>query len=730
MAGLPPSDEPSETVHTLCERCSALSFDDSIFSDYVDENSSTLFSQAADDRDGQTIELYELSDRYPQLPNLTASAESGCAFCGLLRDATLRLNYLTEGCHITYHLQYLWRPKWAPELGLYALRANLSVAHVVDMHDDIEISGKSSLAFFVESEGECKNWLQTLQSPHQRALCKENVNWILEHLQNDDQKFGNDLQLDFVPTRLVDVGFAGGSDGIRLVDTTEWAVPSYLQYVALSYCWGGPSEAAQQLRSTSLSVQQHCHRIPPEKLPWAIQDAVKVTRALCIRYLWVDALCIIQGDEKDWARESRNMGLVYSNAYVTICALSSSKCTESFLDRPNRVRVPFGSSIKPELSGMIQFHPYPQHGSSMQYDAFQDLGPEFRWLEESNSTWTNRGWTLQESQMSPRKLLFGYSRIHLSLRKIDVTEMKIGEEPNSDPSVHNVLIDFHAHGDRSPVYEWWTAHGSDFEDRKLSDRRDKFPAMSGLAKVIADTIQDEYVAGLWKGDLIRGLLWETTVKCIPESQTQHLQRCVRPGSSTYISPSWSWMAKDAYLEWPNAHEHSISSECKSIRAWCQPESADLNPYGRITDARVYADAKYVRINADLELIPPTSNSRQWRAVLDDSTVAICSLDWTMPDEVDTLALDNAYMLLLGSHIGSNHIKSLTEYVLRECLPDVEKGLETQCAVASHGGRDAWGLLIHPIGHGQFVRMGSFVIPANVGGLGPFEDGEWNSVELL
>ena len=43
----------------------------------------------------------------------------------------------------------------------------------------------------------------------------------------------------------------------------------------------------------------------------SVQDAITVTRKLGIRYLWVDALCIIQDSNSDKANEIREMGNVY-----------------------------------------------------------------------------------------------------------------------------------------------------------------------------------------------------------------------------------------------------------------------------------------------------------------------------------------------------------------------------------------------------------------------------------
>lgn len=42
-------------------------------------------------------------------------------------------------------------------------------------------------------------------------------------------------------------------------------------------------------------------------LPATFQDAVDFTRRLGLQYIWIDSICIIQGDEADWARESSLM---------------------------------------------------------------------------------------------------------------------------------------------------------------------------------------------------------------------------------------------------------------------------------------------------------------------------------------------------------------------------------------------------------------------------------------
>jgi hypothetical protein len=59
------------------------------------------------------------------------------------------------------------------------------------------------------------------------------------------------------------------------------------------------------------------------------------TRGLDYRFLWVNALCIIQpkasGDSTDWEIEGPRMGLIYQNVVCTIAATCAENADEGFL---------------------------------------------------------------------------------------------------------------------------------------------------------------------------------------------------------------------------------------------------------------------------------------------------------------------------------------------------------------------------------------------------------------
>jgi hypothetical protein len=121
-----------------------------------------------------------------------------------------------------------------------------------------------------------------------------------------------------LPTRIIDVGIDADGPAVRLVETKG----RQEHYVALSHCWGPPTK--RPLCTTKATFLQHLAGIPVSSLPKTFRDAVAITRLLHLRYLWIDSLCIIQDDRKDWSVEAPRIGTVYSKAYLVIAASGPS----------------------------------------------------------------------------------------------------------------------------------------------------------------------------------------------------------------------------------------------------------------------------------------------------------------------------------------------------------------------------------------------------------------------
>ncbi|KAH6671187.1 HET domain protein pin-c2, partial [Halenospora varia] len=78
----------------------------------------------------------------------------------------------------------------------------------------------------------------------------------------------------------------------------------------------------QLLTTTTSTIQQRFERIEWTTLPPTFQDAITLAAKLGYQYLWIDSLCIVQDDKKDWEMQSSQIGQIYMSYAIMISALS------------------------------------------------------------------------------------------------------------------------------------------------------------------------------------------------------------------------------------------------------------------------------------------------------------------------------------------------------------------------------------------------------------------------
>jgi hypothetical protein len=124
---------------------------------------------------------------------------------------------------------------------------------------------------------------------------------------------------DIVPKRLVYVG--DSSDDIRLCLTENISESGLMpKYATLTHCWGNKS---MSLMTTRENVNEMLRSIPFDFLDKTFQDAIMICRKLDFKHLWIDCLCILQGDASDWETEATNMGSIYGSCGLNIVAADS-----------------------------------------------------------------------------------------------------------------------------------------------------------------------------------------------------------------------------------------------------------------------------------------------------------------------------------------------------------------------------------------------------------------------
>ncbi|TGO89197.1 hypothetical protein BPOR_0120g00050 [Botrytis porri] len=147
-------------------------------------------------------------------------------------------------------------------------------------------------------------------------------------------------------------------------------------YIALSYCWGGP-----QSFKTTASTLEHCMRgFDSNDLPLTLKDTIFIARSIGIRYIWIDALCIIQDNEVDKAREIEKMGDIYKNATITISAAGSTSIDGGLFNHeptPELLEIPFCLPDK-SLSKTLKFEPVVRSNHVYAWEVLQASANVFR----------------------------------------------------------------------------------------------------------------------------------------------------------------------------------------------------------------------------------------------------------------------------------------------------------------------------------------------------------------
>lgn len=330
-----------------------------------------------------------------------------------------------------------------------------------------------------------------------------------------------------LPTRILEVMREDGSYCLHLVQQ-----PGLMGcYATLSYCWGSHTDGPQTKTSSLAAYLEH---IEAAQLPKTIYDAVKATRGLGIRYLWVDRLCIIQDDTEDWEREASQMDAIYHKAHLTIAASAAKDGRDGCLfprqTAPNTVVLPFQIQANKEKTAMkVRIH----QGSIP--EAF------------SQSPLNHRGWCLQESVLSQRILHFHKDRLVWQCKESLTSEDYINLRRGDEVTVSSQFSKMNLHINDGPELDHWYRIVNDYSRRKLSKDIDKLYAIAGLAHAFkAARSSNTYFAGIWDYKPHQGLLWISADGQMRDSTVSR-------------APSWSWAA----LEGPVDHLHILQGTSAS-----------------------------------------------------------------------------------------------------------------------------------------------------------------------
>ncbi|KAK0671608.1 heterokaryon incompatibility protein-domain-containing protein [Cercophora samala] len=361
--------------------------------------------------------------------------------------------------------------------------------------------------------------------------------WVRDCSENHDHCKRLQRSSGFLPARLLEItggALNGAPPTWRLLEEDDR--PASVSYLTLSHCWGSkvPTRLTRATLDRFLSDDP---KKPVSELPQTFQDAMNITLSMGLRHLWIDCLCIIQGDEDDWKEQSSVMSLIYRHATCNIAATWAKGGSEGcFSDRSpataTRTRITLQTS--PERSTTGGFNMMP-------------LG--FYWEQVNSAPLNKRGWVVQERYMAPRQLNFAKGEVYWECSQLIASEQFPSGLPGSIvlPEVAHDYIrrstqaqqvmqlkPHVGHGTELELRVAWTNILSRYTSSDLTFYKDKLMAIAGIASELRDSLNDEYLAGMWRKDLHKQLCWRAASAWDRECVWAHSRACL------YLAPTWSW----------------------------------------------------------------------------------------------------------------------------------------------------------------------------------------------
>ncbi|KAK0654141.1 hypothetical protein DIS24_g5495 [Lasiodiplodia hormozganensis] len=226
-------------------------------------------------------------------------------------------------------------------------------------------------------------------------------------------------------------------------------------------------------------------------MPKVIQDTVKLVRRLGYRYLWIDAICIVQNSARSWKLNAEIMNMIYRNADLTICAADGVDATAGLkaLSKPTHSQIIV--ECAPGLRLMV-----------------------CRLAEASikKSKWNTRGWTFQERLLSRRCLIFTEGRVMFQCRSAAMSE-DIVTAPGSVDNASRWSLDLlqsplQLLNSLAPRPIWFYMNCVQlYSARDLTKSGDILAAFNGVSNHIEDALSSPLTFGLPTSHFDLALLW-------------------------------------------------------------------------------------------------------------------------------------------------------------------------------------------------------------------------------
>lgn len=353
--------------------------------------------------------------------------------------------------------------------------------------------------------------------------------------------------------------------------------------MTLSHCWG-PSLPVDCL-TTKSNIEQRLQWFHVSLLPPMFRDAIGVTRRLGIHHVWIDAVCILQDCEGNWATESVKMGDIYQNSVLTIAASYAKDSYDGCFNERSISRDLAQTSYDDKT---IDITTEDSTGSKSTIVLFSELHHDHPQPLDSSPLHA-RGWIFQERILSPRTIHFTSSQVVWECRKEYLLEDRIPwppRYPNENPTISSLLREDMIH--RSIMDHWYHSIVSfRYSGRVFTKPRDRLIALAGIASVYQHLTKDRYLAGIWVSSIAVGLGWKI----------DRIRRSKPTSIEDRRWPTWSWVSHDGPVSFElHASVFIPDSHFQLVRTALQFSPRHVNDLSTVVGGSSQSLAAWLNLN--------------------------------------------------------------------------------------------------------------------------------------
>lgn len=364
-----------------------------------------------------------------------------------------------------------------------------------------------------------------------------------------------------LPSTLIAVGNEQDSCVTLVRPEPDPTRPESCWYAALSYLAADKGREIARLWDDQTQLED---TVLLSILPILFQDAIKAARGIGLAYIWIDSLCASAG----CTRDAREVADAFAGARLTISATACKDINAKLL--PEHAS---GSCVALQNGRRdLLLTPLPI-AKDVEYRTY---------IEMADEPLSKSVWSFQERVLSLRTVHFATDQLYFECMNQFKSEDGLLERMRYHTDVLRLSDGIEHYRPKAFIdtpLSRWASIMYDYGKREGSPS-DKALAISNVARAFQPLVNDEYVAGHWRGTLLETLCWAARRACkIADSV-----------------PSWSWLSIHGV---PSVRPRDMLGEGTAVTELASINDIKVvladsgNPYGCVTEASIFLDVPVV-----------------------------------------------------------------------------------------------------------------------------------------